>query len=231
MQQPSAEVCGKLIFQRYRRTLSPNCAHTIAPLLRGDAAIMASLAIKELSSSTVGDFRQLLSVPPEGWCWCVAWEVPTWEGWGQRQAEDNRRLREELWSKGDFYGYVFYEQEKPIGWCRVGPTQVWPKLCSQFGLAPSVDEYVFTCFGLRPEFRGVGNLHELVPKVINDLRRRGIKTFFALPKRIEGRARPGEVWNGPFNVFQRTGFEVIRSTERNYVMQLRPSENVANCWE
>ncbi len=43
------------------------------------------------------DFFRLHSDANEaGWCQCVAWWVPSWDGWADRTAEENRRLRDEL---------------------------------------------------------------------------------------------------------------------------------------
>ena len=76
-------------------------------------AVNTQLSISQVDSNNVSELRKLLSEPPEGWCWCVAWEVPTWNGWSARSAEENRSLRERLWSEGQYHAYIFRHDEEP----------------------------------------------------------------------------------------------------------------------
>ena len=78
-------------------------------------AVNTQLSISQVDSNNVSELRKLLSEPPEGWCWCVAWEVPTWNGWSARSAEENRSLRERLWSEGQYHAYIFRHDEEPVG--------------------------------------------------------------------------------------------------------------------
>ena len=39
-------------------------------------------------------FRLHSEVNEAGWCFCAAWWVESWEGFGERPAEANRALRE-----------------------------------------------------------------------------------------------------------------------------------------
>ncbi len=181
---------------------------------------MVPLSIRAMSVETEPDCRALWSQPPEGWCWCVAWEVPSWEGWTERTAEENRRLREELWRRGEHYGYVFYLGGEPMGWCRVGPVGVWPKLASSRGLRPDEGTFAFTCFGIRPPHRRKGLLERALRLVIADLRERGVKRLVAVPKKVAGEVEDGELWNGPKSLFDRLGFWPVRETDTFWEMHL-----------
>lgn len=185
---------------------------------------MRNLCIKRMNKETIGDFSELLSKPPEGWCWCVAWEVATWDGWGDRSAEENRTLRETLWKNGSYHGYLFYMDDAPIGWCRVGPTQTWPKLCATRKVEPASGLYCFTCFGMKPEYRRRGFLGELFSMMIADLESLGVGELVAFPKNIDGTVPDGEIWNGPRSVFLENGFRVVR-VENEY-SELRRSRDV-----
>ncbi len=176
--------------------------------------------IKRLSRDTVSDFRALLSCEPEGWCWCVAWEVTTWDGWTERTAEANRELRERLWEQGEFHGYIFYLDRAPIGWCRVGPARTWPKLCKDRGIDSESEDYVFTCFGMTPEHRKHGNLHVFLGQVLADLKSRGVRRVVASPKNLEGRQPDGRVWNGPKAVFIKANFKQMTQSVGHQLLQL-----------
>ena len=65
-----------------------------------------------------------------GWCSCVAWWVPTWDGWGNRTASENRELRESLCERGEYDGYLLYLDGAPVGWCQVGPRDRLEKLAA-----------------------------------------------------------------------------------------------------
>jgi hypothetical protein len=80
-----------------------------------------------------------------GWCRCVAWWTPTWEGWGERTAEENLALREELLERGEYDGYLAYAGGVPVGWCQAGPRDRLAKLARQFGLAPDPHTWAITC--------------------------------------------------------------------------------------
>jgi hypothetical protein len=184
--------------------------------------MMDTISVKTMDAGVVADFETLLSKPPEGWCWCVAWEVPTWDGWGDRSAEENEALRKALWLKGEFDGYVIYENAQPIGWVRVGPTSRWPKLATSRGMELRDDLFIFTCFGMRPEKRGRGLMRDAVSQVLGNLSRRGIKEVAAIPKKTSGaRVEDGEVWNGPEGLFKALGFRPVREEQTFIELRLK----------
>ena len=161
-----------------------------------------------MSADTQQDFGKLLCSPPHGWCWCVAWETPTWDGWTDRKESENKAFREELWEKGSYHGYVLYLEGKPIAWCRVGPRKTWPKLCASFKLDPDEDVHSFTCFGIVEEHKSKGYVHKLMELVLDDLKRRGVRKVEGFPRKVDSRMEDGEVWMGPVSVFRKAGFEV-----------------------
>ena len=108
--------------------------------------------VRRLTAELVDDFFRLHSEENGcGWCCCVAWWVPTWEGWGDRSANENRALREKLFKQGEYDGYLLYVDDEPVGWCQVGPRDRLEKLVGQFSLAPDPSAWAITCFlqGLR----------------------------------------------------------------------------------
>jgi ribosomal protein S18 acetylase RimI-like enzyme len=167
----------------------------------------------------VPDFFALHGAPPFEWCHCVAWEVPTWNGWGERTAEENRALRERLFAAGRHDGYLLYVNDAVAGWCQCGPRDGWPKLAMQFGLAPDPGAWAVTCFCIRPEYRRQGLAGRLLRAVLGDLRRRGVSRVEGFP-RPSGDHEDGEVWTGPFALFEHAGFKVVKDTERRLVVAL-----------
>ncbi len=86
---------------------------------------MAAIEVHPFEESRRPDFFRLHSEANGcGWCCCVAWWTPTWEGWGERTAEENLRLREALFDRGEHDGYILYLDHEPVGWCQAGPRSV-----------------------------------------------------------------------------------------------------------
>ena len=184
------------------------------------ASVVKGHAIKRMGPETNAELRILWSKPPEGWCWCVAWEVPTWDGWGKRTAEQNCELREALWARGEYSGYVFYLENEPIGWCRVGPSSTWPKFCRERRVPPSESVFAFTCFGILPDYRRKGHLGKFLLLVLEDLAARNVTKVIVAPKRLTGAQPDGQLWNGPARLFERVGFTVQREDENFTIMEL-----------
>jgi ribosomal protein S18 acetylase RimI-like enzyme len=159
---------------------------------------------------------------PGPWCHCVAWWVPTWEGWSDRSAADNRSLRAALCARGEYDGYLGYLAGAPgaVAWCQAGPRDRLVKLRSQLGLErdPHGQTWALSCFFVAPAFRRRGVAERLLHLVLADLPRRGARRVEAYPRLVaEG---DDELWNGPQALFARAGFQVERRAEPRVVMTL-----------
>lgn len=154
-----------------------------------------------------------------GWCWCVAWWVPTWEHWGERTSEQNRALRERLLEDGQDDGYLALQGERAVGWVQVGPRDRLEKLRRTFGLAPDPATWAISCFQVEPALRRRGVARWLLAQVLADLRARGVARVEAYPRREES-GDPGEVWTGPAALFERAGFVETSGDARRRVVAL-----------
>ncbi len=145
----------------------------------------------------------------EGWCNCVAWWVPSWDGWGERSAEQNRELRESLFAKGEYDGYLLYVDSMPAGWSQVGKRDRLEKLCKQHSLAPDPTVWAITCLTIVPEHRKKGLAHTFLGEIVADLRGQGVSRIQAFPK-IGGQEKDGHVWTGPESIYVKAGFRVFK---------------------
>ena len=153
-----------------------------------------------------------------GWCSCVAWWVPTWEGWSERSAEENRRLREALCDRGEYDGYLLYADGEATGWCQVGPRDRLEKLVRSYALAADPDTWAITCFVIAPGHRRRGMARFLLDQVLVDIRERGVRRVEAFPRR-DGDSE-GELWTGSEALFRDAGFRVTRDDPARPVLAL-----------
>ncbi|MCP4582746.1 MAG: GNAT family N-acetyltransferase [candidate division Zixibacteria bacterium] len=143
-----------------------------------------------------------------GWCYCVAWWVETWDGWGQRTEADNRRLRVKLLDEGHYDGYLLCEDNSPIGWCQVGRRDRLKKLVRQFDLKPDFNTWAVTCFFIAAERRRKGLASFMLKEIMADLRNRGIKKVEAFPRHDDSTSED-DLWTGPRQMYLEAGFEEL----------------------
>jgi len=173
--------------------------------------------VRRLVPALEADLLRFLGDPGcRGWCFCVAWWVPTWDGWGDRTAAENRALREDLLRRGEHDGYLLYSGGEPVGWCQCGPRDRLPKLVRSYGLEPDPGAWAVSCFEIEPAHRGRGAARALLRGALEDLRSRGVRRVEGFPRRGEG-LEPGRAWTGPEALFAGAGFRLLREAERGPV--------------
>ena len=154
-----------------------------------------------------------------GWCYCSAWWVPDWEGWAERSDEQNRKVREELLSRGEYDGYLLYRGGQPIGWSQVGPRDRLIKLCQQFDFKPDPETWAITCFLIHPDYRRRGFARSLLQGILGDLPARVVRRVEVYPRRGPDLS-PGDLWNGPESLFLEAGFQEIKDDSVRPILQL-----------
>ena len=131
------------------------------------------LDVVPMSADRVDDFFKLHSVEQGcGWCYCVAWWTPTWQGWGERTAEENYKMRLELFERGHYDGYLAYAEGEPVAWCQVGRRERLKKLLDQFGLEEASDGpeiWSITCFLVAPQWRRQKVATTMLAAILGDL--------------------------------------------------------------
>ncbi|HEX2302717.1 MAG TPA: GNAT family N-acetyltransferase [Gaiella sp.] len=154
-----------------------------------------------------------------GWCRCVAWWVPTWDGWGDRSVSDNLALRRELWRRGEHDGFLAFAEGEPIGWVQVGRRDRLSKLTSQLALEPDPATWAVSCFLVAPGWRRRGVAAALLDGALDSLSVDGVKRVEAYPR--AGDPADDEAWTGPERLFASAGFELVRSDTPRSVVALQ----------
>jgi len=179
------------------------------------------LEVKRLSPDLKPDFYRVHNDSScGGWCFCAAWYISDWEGFGDRTAAQNRQVREDLFAKGILDGYLVYMEGNPVGWCQVGPRDNLPKLTEQFLLEPDPTIWAISCMALAPNVQGKGFAHEIIKLILDDLRQQGIKRVQAFPKNGENLSKE-TIWTGPISVFLKNGFKVLKTKGHRPVLEIK----------
>ena len=177
------------------------------------------IAIKQLNSENKQDFYQVHSDQLYGgWCFCAAWWVPTWEGFGERTSAENRAVREELFAKQTYDGYIVYFDDEPQGWCQAGKRDQFPLLLNKFTLEPDEEVWAVTCMAIPEHFQGMGVTHKILALIIAELRSRGVKRLQAYPK-ADTNLPKMDNWTGPLSLYLKAGFKVIKADEKHPVLE------------
>lgn len=179
----------------------------------------AQLRVARLTPETREDFFRLhANSPRNGFCHCVGWWVPTWDGWSERKAEQNRALRLKLFAEGVDDGYLAYDGAEPVGWCQVWRRDAFAKLKSQFSVQSDSGAWMIGCFFIAPEHRQQGIAKTMLAFILADLKTRGATIVDAFPKRESHEA--DELWNGPEPMFTAAGFRIVTNDPKRPLMRL-----------
>lgn len=153
------------------------------------------------------------------WCYCVAWWVESWAGWGDRTAEQNRQHRDALLAAGHYDGYLLYNGDEPVAWCQVGPRDRLVKLVNQMALPSDSEAWAITCFLVAPAYRRQGLAGKVLEMVLADLRKNGIKSVEAFPKRGSD-LDALDLWNGPEAMYLSAGFAFVKEVAQRAVLRM-----------
>lgn len=178
-----------------------------------------AVTVHRLTSENEGEFARIhCEATGNGWCHCVAWWTPTWDGWGERTAAQNLSLRRKLLGDGVHDGYFVYADGALAGWVQAWRRDAFAKLATQFHVTSDEDAWMIGCVLILETFRGKGVAREALRLVVDDLRLRGARSVDAFPKR--GAAGSGELWNGPESTYAHLGFAVVHDDPRRPLLRL-----------
>jgi GNAT superfamily N-acetyltransferase len=181
---------------------------------------VSAFRVERFRAGLAADFDRVHSDTNDaGWCRCVAWWVPTWDGWGERSAGENAALRAELCDRGEYDGLLAYDGDEPVGWCQVGRRDRLNKLVRQLGLEPSAATWAVSCFLVAPYARGRGVARALLGASVETARAEGGARLEGYPRIAVG--EPGDLWTGPESLFLRAGFTPIGDVPPRRVYALR----------
>lgn len=176
-----------------------------------------TVSIQRLSDANRNDFARIHS-GANAWCQCVAWWVSSWDGWGERTAEQNAAQREQILASGVRDGFLIYQAGQPAGWCQAWKRDDFSSIQTKFGLPRDNHAWMIGCLLISPEFRGRGIARSALRQITAELGKLGARSIDAFPKRqVSGE---DELWNGPESTYLGLGFKVVLDDPKRPVLRL-----------
>ncbi len=159
----------------------------------------------------------------DGDCFCTAWWVPSWEEWSDTNAESNRELRQDLLRRGEYDGYLLYDDQKVVGWCQAGQRDRLGKVLSQFNLNIDPLTWTISCFKIDPEMRRKGLASHLLAEVLSYLGKKGVERVEVYPK-IDTELPEHQQWTGPMKMYEEAGFQKVRNNQTRAIYEINLHE-------
>jgi GNAT superfamily N-acetyltransferase len=148
--------------------------------------------------------------PMTAGCWCQWWRQRTGD------PAKNRRAMRGIVQRGEEPGLLAYLDEIPVGWVSVAPREQYGQLVRSRSYGPKEEEegvWSIVCFYVDPRAKkqGVGTaLHEAAVKHAFDRGASAVEVY----AHVEGD------YMGDLRIYERLGFEAVRSAGKRTVMRL-----------
>jgi GNAT superfamily N-acetyltransferase len=158
-----------------------------------------------------------------GGCWCMWWRQSQSQ-FERQKGEANRRAMKKIVDSGQVPGILAYADGHPVGWCSVGPREVYPRLKRSRILKRVDDRPVWSvvCFFTARSHRRKGLSEKLLKAAVEYAKQNGGRIVEGYPVEPRKDQVPDVfVYHGLASSFRQAGFkEVARRSETRPIMRL-----------
>lgn len=159
-------------------------------------------------------------------CWCMAFVVARSEYYRGRRGGNRARFEEMAATADPPMGLLAYREQRPVGWCALGPRKRYPPAISPRATVLGArdpqedgDVWLIPCFFVRVGERRRGVTTALLEAAVSLARRSGARAVEGWPLARDAKATDGYL--GREQTFERCGFRCVdRPTPRRAVMRL-----------
>jgi len=157
-----------------------------------------------------------------GGCWCMWWRLTPAE-FNRQKGDGNKRAMKEIVDSGQVPGILAYAQKEPVGWCSIGPREVFPRL-ERSRILKRVDQqpvWPVVCFFVAKSFRGRGISGKLLEAAVDYAQKQGARIVEGYPVEPKKDHMPDLfAYHGLASAFRKAGFvEVARRSETRPIMR------------
>jgi GNAT superfamily N-acetyltransferase len=182
-------------------------------------------SIRELTSDLLPDFLAFFDGPAfadnPAWsdCYCCFHHIPDTKEWERRTAAQNRESASRLIRECKFHGFLAYDADRPVGWCKaaariqIPALGIWP----DYAIEDDAGIGSIVCFVIEKEHRRQGIASELLDAACLAFKEDGLKIAEAYP-RI---AASGDAHNyhGPLQMYLDHGFSRFRELDTFWIVR------------
>ena len=184
-----------------------------------------TIAIRKMTPDLLPDYLAFFDGPafsdnPE-WsgCYCCYYHIEDAVQWESRSAAQNRDFASNLIRAGQFPGFLAYDQDGPVGWCKAAARRSIPALAQwpDYTVEDAKDVGSIVCFVIEKEHRRQGIAGLLLDAACDSFRRAGLKIAEAYP-RLEVSDDAGN-YHGPLPMYLAHGFTKFRESEAFWIVR------------
>ena len=151
-------------------------------------------------------------------CWCQFWLLrgkEADEAWGPK---GRRRLNAEV-KRGDQPGLLAYIDGVPVGWCRIGPREMFDRLEHSATLRRADDEPVWSvvCFYVHPDAKRQGVASALLAAAERHAAAHGARLVEAYP--VGPKQINLDAYTGYAPMYDAAGYEAVRTSGRRTLVR------------
>jgi len=157
-----------------------------------------------------------------GGCWCMWWRLMQSE-FNRQKGERNRRAMKKIVDAGEVPGIIAYAESQPVGWCSIGPREVFPRL-ERSPILKRVDQqpvWSVVCFVVAKPFRRKGISTALLKAAVKYAEEQGARIVEGYPVEPKKPSMPDLfAYHGLASAFRKEGFvEVARRSDTRPIMR------------
>ncbi len=183
------------------------------------------LTVRKLTPDLLQDYLAFFDGPafadnPE-WssCYCCFHHVPDAKEWEKRTAAQNREFASRLIGEGKFHGFLAYDAERPVGWCKAAARVQIPALAAwpDYAIEDEHDVGSIVCFVIEKMHRRQGIASMLLEAACDAFDKEGLKIAEAYPRT----ATSDDAYNyhGPLQMFLNNGFSKFRELDTFWIVR------------
>jgi GNAT superfamily N-acetyltransferase len=153
-------------------------------------------------------------------CWCQFWLLRGKEASDKWGAPGRRRLQQEV-KRGSEPGLLAYVDGVPVGWCRIGPREMFDRLEKSATLRRVDDEPVWSvvCFYVHPTAKRMGVARALLAGAEALAAKHGARLVEAYP--VGPKQINLDAYTGYQPMYTAAGYDTVRRAGRRTVVRKR----------
>ncbi|MHA1930980.1 MAG: GNAT family N-acetyltransferase [Promethearchaeota archaeon] len=185
-----------------------------------------NVLIKPLTPNLVDDFLfyfdniGFTDNPEWSVCYCYFHHFPGGAKEFEKQTkEKNRSASIELIKSGKLNGFLAYENDKPIGWCKTDLRENFINLPfkDDESLPENIKIAAIACFLIAPTQRRQGIARKLLQYACSSFKSQGYTTVEGYPRK--GNHSDAHSYHGPISLYKSEGFTIYKELENFYIMR------------